>query len=44
MNKMKNVFLSLLALVAFGAASGGAQVACLGFFYQPECPDKLRKS
>lgn len=44
MKKMKNVFLSLLALVAVSAASGGAQVACLGFLYQPECPEKLRKN
>lgn len=42
MKKMKNVMLSLLALVAVSSASLGAQVTCLGFFYQPECPERLK--
>lgn len=44
MKKMKNVLLSLLALVAVSSASLGAQVTCMGFLYQPECPEKFKKS
>lgn len=42
--KKKNIFLSLLALVAVNSASLGAGINCMGFFYQPECPDMLRKN
>lgn len=42
--KKGNVLLSLLALVAASSASLGAGINCMGFFYQPECPEKLRKN
>lgn len=41
--KKKNILLSLLALVAVSSASLGAGINCLGFFYQPKCPNQLRK-
>ena len=42
--KKKNILLSLLAVVAAESASLGADINCLGFLYQPKCPNRLRKN
>lgn len=42
--KKGNILLSLLALVAVTSANFGAGITCLGFFHQPECPEKLKKN
>ncbi|WP_083757115.1 cyclic lactone autoinducer peptide [Alkaliphilus oremlandii] len=42
--KKRNILLSLLALVAVNSATLGAGVYCLGFLYQPECPERLKKN
>lgn len=42
--KKQNILLSLLASVAVQSANLGADINCLGFLYQPKCPNRLRKN
>ncbi|QUH19813.1 cyclic lactone autoinducer peptide [Alkaliphilus sp. B6464] len=42
--KKGNILLNVLAVVAAQSANLGAEINCVGFLYQPKCPNRLRKN